>query len=56
MKDIGKDDCIILDKCIFGMVQAARQYNKAAVENLRKVYFSGGNVSPCFYRKKTQKV
>ena len=28
MKDIGKDHCIILGKCIYGIGQAARQYNK----------------------------
>ena len=26
MSDMGKDDCIILNKCIYGLVQRARQY------------------------------
>ena len=26
MSEVGKDDCIILNKCICGLVQAVRQY------------------------------
>ena len=54
MKGIGKDECIILDKCIYGLVQATRQYNKKAVEILKKVGFTGGNVDPCLYLKNRQ--
>ena len=49
MKGIGKGECIILDKCIYGLVQATRQYNKKAVEILKKVGFTGGNAHPCLY-------
>ena len=28
MKDIGNEDCIVLGKCIYDLVQAASQYNK----------------------------
>ena len=35
MKDISKDDWIILQKCIYGLEQAARQHNKNAVEILK---------------------
>ena len=35
MKDVNKDDCIILQKCIYSLAQAVRQYNKKAVEILK---------------------
>ena len=37
IKDDGRDDCIILGKCIYVLVQAARQYTKKSVEILKKV-------------------
>ena len=37
---------VILKKKIYGLVQAARQYNKQAVEVLKKVGFIRGNVDP----------
>ena len=40
MKNKGKDDSIILDKCIGGLIQTARQYFKNA-----------GNIDPCLYMK-----
>ena len=33
MSDVTKDDCIILNKCIYGLVQVACQYYKKAVEH-----------------------
>lgn len=42
MKDAGKDDCIILGINIYGLVQAARQYNKEDIEILKKVGITGG--------------
>ena len=53
MKGIGKEYCIILDKCIYGLVQEARQYNKKVLAILIKVGFIGGNVDPCIYMKKS---
>ena len=32
MNDVGKDDCIILQKYIYSLIQATRRYNKKAVE------------------------
>ena len=55
MKDVKKDDCIILKKCIYGLVQAAQQYYKKAVEILRSSGFKGGNIDPCLYVKKSMK-
>ena len=50
MSDVRKDDCIILNKCIYGLIQAAHQYYKKAVES-----FVGGNIDPCLYVKKSAK-
>ena len=46
MSDVGKVDCIILNKCIYGLVQAAWQYYKKAVKILKKLGFVGSNVDP----------
>ena len=55
MSRLGKVDCIILNKCICSLVQAARQCYKKAVEILKKLGFVGGNVDPCCYSKKKAK-
>ena len=52
--DMGKDDCIILNKCIYGLVQAARQYYKKATKILKKSLFIGVNVNPYYYIEKKQ--
>ena len=36
MSNSSKDDCIILNKCIYGLVQAARWYYKRIVKILKK--------------------
>ena len=51
----GKDDCIILNKCIYGLVQAVRQYYKKAIKTLNSLGFIGGNINPCHYVKKSAK-
>ena len=53
MSDVQKDDCIILNKCIYGFVQAMRQCYKKAVEILKNLGFMGGNVDSCLYVKKS---
>ena len=53
MLDIDKDDYIILNKCIYILVQAARY--KKAVEILKKLGFIGGNVDPYIYEKRAKK-
>ena len=35
ISNVKKDKCIILNKCIYGLVQAARQYYKKAVKVLK---------------------
>ena len=39
-----KDNCIILNKCIYGLVQAAWQYYKKALEILKSSGFKGGSI------------
>ena len=47
MSDVKKDDCIILNKCIYGLVQAAQQ--------LKSSGFVIGSINPCRYVKKSTK-
>ena len=49
------NDCIILNKCIYGLVQAAQQYYKKAVEILKSSGFVGGSIDPCLYVKRSAK-
>ena len=55
MFNITKDDYVILNKCIFGLVQVARQYYKKAVEIMKSSGFVGGCINPCLYVKKRMK-
>ena len=55
MQNVGNDNFIILNKCIYGLVQAARQSYKKAVEILNKSGFVGGHVNPCLYVKRVRK-
>ena len=42
---------VISIKCIYGLVQAARQYCKKVVKILKKLGFIGDNVDPCLHVK-----
>ena len=55
MSDMGKDDCIILNKCIQSHVQAARQYYEQAAKIMKKSGFVGGNADTYLYVKKSEK-
>ena len=46
---------VILEKCIYGLVQVAQQYNKKTVEVLKNICFTRINVDPCFFMKKSAK-
>ena len=54
--DITKDNCFILNKCIYVLVQAACQCYKKAVEILKSSGFVGGSMDPCLFVKKSAKV
>ena len=55
MSDITKDDCIISNKCIYSLVQAACQYYKKAVEILKSSGFVRGSIDSCLYVKKSMR-
>ena len=55
MTSIKKDNCIILNKCIYGLVQVACQYYKRVIEILKSSTFVGGSIDPCLYVKKSMK-
>ncbi len=44
MVDAEEDNVLPLNKCIYGLVQAARQYHELAVEVLHKIGFNAGQV------------
>ena len=46
---------VILNKCIYSLVQAVRWYYKKAIEILKNLGFLGDNVNPCLYVKKSKK-
>ena len=55
MSNIKKDDCVILNKCIYSLVQAVRHYYKKAVGILKSLGFVKGSIDPCHYGKKSTK-
>ena len=55
MKGGSKENVLALRQCIYGLVQAARQYNKKIVDILKQIGFAGGDVDPCLLVKKTDK-
>ena len=55
MHDVKKDDCIILNKCIYGLVQAAWQYYKKAVEIVKSSDSIKVSINLCLYVKKSLK-
>ena len=49
-----ENDCLILQKTIYGLVQAARQYWKKFTTTLKQLKFEGGNADPCLFYRKTE--
>ena len=54
MIGVTNQDVLLLKKCIYGLVQAARQYHKKAVEILKNIGFSGGTIDPCLFSRKNK--
>jgi hypothetical protein len=46
------DECLLLLKTIYGLVQAAHQFYKKLVEALQNHGFSGGHIDPCLWIKR----
>ena len=55
MSNMQKDNCVILNKWTYGLVQAARKYYKNAFKILMKLGFIGRSIEPCLYMKKSVK-
>ena len=53
LTNVSKDDCIVLNKYIHGLIQAARQYSNKVVKILRKAGFIRCNIKPCIYVTKS---
>jgi hypothetical protein len=49
---VDETDALKLNSCIYGLVQAARQYYKKFTKILKRIGFTGGEVEPCsFFRR-----
>ena len=46
-----EDECLELNKSIYGLVQAARQYYLKFTQVLRKIGFIGGKADPCLFKR-----
>ena len=50
--DVDKEDCLILQKAIYGLVQAAREFWKKIVDKMQEGGFQLSKVDPCMlYRE-----
>ena len=49
------DECLLLQKTIYGLVQSARQYYKVFVQALKEIGFEGGFPDPCLWMRKSTK-
>jgi hypothetical protein len=50
-----EDECLLLQKTIYGLVQSGRQYFKTFTSVLIELGFEGGQVDPCLMMKKNDK-
>ncbi len=46
-----KDECLLLLKALYGLVQGARQWHKKFIAILKQIGFQGGNADPCLLIK-----
>ena len=52
--NIRKYDCIILNKCIYCLAQAAKHYYKKAIKILKNLGFVGGKVNHASISRKVR--
>ena len=52
MKKVDPDDILMLDKSIYGLVQASRQWHKKMVKILEECGFKKSEVDPCLFLQK----
>ena len=55
MVDIDKDEVLLLQSTISGLVQSARQYCKKTTSILKNLGFTGDTVEPCLFYRETEK-
>lgn len=55
LEDSNEDEALLLTSTIYGLVQSARQYYKKACDILKKIGFTGGDVDPCLFMKRSSK-
>ena len=54
-KDVDKEDCLILQKAIYGLVQAAKQLWKKIVDKMQGGGFQLSGAEPCMLYKEDEK-
>ena len=54
-KDVDKEDCLILQKAVYGLVQAARQFWKKIVDKMQGGGFKFSEADPCMLYKEDEK-
>ena len=52
---VDKEDCLILQKAIYGLVQAARQFWKKLVDKMQEGGFKLSEADPCMLYKEDEK-
>ena len=52
---VDREDCLILQKAIYGMVQAARQFWKKIVDKMQEGGFKLSEADPCMLYKEDEK-
>ena len=50
-----REDCLKLEKSIYGLVQSARQWWKKFVKFLKEIDFEGGYADPCLFTRRSDK-
>ena len=54
-KDVDKEDCLILQKTIYALVQAARQFWRKIVDKMQEGGFQLSKADPCILYKEDEK-
>ena len=53
--DVDKEDCLILQKVIYGLVQAAREFWKKIVDKIQEGGFQLSEADPCMLYKEDER-
>ena len=54
-QEVDKEDCLVFQKAIYGLVQAARQFWKKIVDKMQEGGFKLGGAHPCMLSKEDEK-